>query len=305
MSERTPIKNILVVEDEKLSAEVVQELLQTHFPEAGVHTAADGIDALEVLERNGIDLLITDLCMPRLDGLGLLSELEERKMTLPAIVMTAFGRSDIEASVRHLGGSYFFEKPIDLDLLVAAVHHLLFPQQEPQSDLERKVADFMAANQPNQDKDTQPVQLLTRDLVLSWDESENVSGKTHPKEKTMADVKESLNAAMSIDGALGVALVDYNSGMCLGYQGGGPQLNMEIAAAGNTAVVRAKMKVMKDLGLKDGIEDMLITLGRQYHIIRPLQKSPNLFLYLATDREKSNLAMARHKLNEIEENLRV
>lgn len=152
MSERTPTKNILVVEDEKLSAEVVQELLQTHFPEAGVHTAADGIDALEVLERSGIDLLITDLCMPRLDGLGLLSELEERKMTLPAIVMTAFGRSDIEASVRHLGGSYFFEKPIDLDLLVAAVHHLLFPQQEPQCDLERKVADFMAANQPNQEE---------------------------------------------------------------------------------------------------------------------------------------------------------
>ena len=121
----------------------------------------------------------------------------------------------------------------------------------------------------------------------------------------MADVKESLNAAMAIDGAIGVALVDYTSGMCLGMAGGGPQLNMEVAAAGNTAVVRAKMKVMKDLGLKDQIEDILITLGRQYHLIRPLRRSPNLFLYLATDRDRSNLALSRHKLNEIEDNLTV
>ena len=50
---------------------------------------------------------------------------------------------------------------------------------------------------------------------------------------------------------------------------------------------------------------MLISLGRQYHLIRPLKKAPNLFLYLATDRERSNLALARHKLNEIEESLNV
>jgi hypothetical protein len=118
----------------------------------------------------------------------------------------------------------------------------------------------------------------------------------------MADINESLNAAMAIEGALGGALVDYTSGMCLGTAGGS-QVNMEIAAAGNTAVVRAKMQVMKDLGLKDQIEDILITLGRQYHLFRPLRRAPNLFLYLATDRDRSNLALSRHKLNEIEEKL--
>ncbi len=121
----------------------------------------------------------------------------------------------------------------------------------------------------------------------------------------MADVKDSLNAAMAIDGAIGAALVDYGSGMCLGIAGGNGNLNMEIAAAGNTAVVRSEMKVMKDLGIKDAIEDILISLGRQYHILRPLRKAPNLFLYLATDRERSNLALARHKLNDIEDNLEV
>jgi len=119
----------------------------------------------------------------------------------------------------------------------------------------------------------------------------------------MADAKESLEEAMKIDGAIGAALVDVKSGMCLGTSGGGKDLNLEVAAAGNTEVVRAKMKVMNSLGLKDKIEDVLITLGGQYHLIRMLKSAGNLFMYLALDREKSNLAMARHKLGSIEEAL--
>lgn len=125
------------------------------------------------------------------------------------------------------------------------------------------------------------------------------------KEPIMANIRESLEEAMRIDGAIAVALVDFNSGMCLGAAGGNAQFNIEMAAAGNTAVVRAKMKVMKDLGLKDTVEDILITLGKQYHLLRPLTKAPNLFMYLATDRDKSNLALARHRLTAIEEALQV
>ena len=119
----------------------------------------------------------------------------------------------------------------------------------------------------------------------------------------MSNVKESLQAAMSIEGAIGIALVDHASGMSLGQAGGGELLNLDIAAAGNTSVVQAKMRVMGELGLDDSIEDILITLGSQYHLIRPLAKEPNLFLYLALKRGQANLAMARHKLSSIEQNL--
>ncbi len=119
----------------------------------------------------------------------------------------------------------------------------------------------------------------------------------------MADAKESLEEAMNIDGAIGAALVDIKSGMCLGTAGGGKRLNLDVAAAGNTEVVRSKMKVMKSLGLDEKIEDILITLDSQYHLIRMLHGVGNLFMYLAIDREKSNLAMARHKLGTIEANL--
>ena len=56
--------------------------------------------------------------------------------------------------------------------------------------------------------------------------------------------------------------------MSLGTSGGGDWLNLEIAAAGNTEVVRSKLRVMQTLGLNDTIEDILITLHRQYHLIR-------------------------------------
>jgi hypothetical protein len=119
------------------------------------------------------------------------------------------------------------------------------------------------------------------------------------------NIETALKEAMSIDGALGVALVDWDSGMSLGSLGGGKYLDLEVAAAGNTEVVRAKMRTMESLRLNDTIEDILITLSKQYHLIRLLKTSQEhgLFLYLALDRTKSNLAMARHNLKQIEADL--
>ncbi|KAB1985941.1 MULTISPECIES: hypothetical protein [Streptomyces] len=124
----------------------------------------------------------------------------------------------------------------------------------------------------------------------------------------MANVEISLKETMtSIEGALGVALVDYTSGMALGTLGGGKDLDLNVAAAGNTDVVRAKVRTMEHLGLKSKIEDVLITLSSQYHLIRPLtgRDGNGLFLYLVLNKTTSNLAMARHQLARIEAELEV
>ena len=117
----------------------------------------------------------------------------------------------------------------------------------------------------------------------------------------MGNLAQSLEDLLQIDGALAVAVVDSNSGMVLGKAGGG--IDLDVAAAGNTEVVRAKMKTMKSLGLKDAIEDILITLTKQYHIIRPMAERPGVFIYLVLDKAKSSLALARLKTAEIESSL--
>ena len=117
------------------------------------------------------------------------------------------------------------------------------------------------------------------------------------------NIEAALKEAMNIDGALGASLVDWESGMSLGAVGGGKYLDLDIAAAGNTEVIRAKMRTMESLRLDDTIEDILITLAKQYHLIRLLKSSRSeqgLFLYLVLDRQKANLALARHNLKRIE-----
>jgi hypothetical protein len=126
------------------------------------------------------------------------------------------------------------------------------------------------------------------------------------KDYTVTNVDTLLKEAMQIDGAIGVALVDYTSGMTLGQSGGG-SLNMDVAAAGNTEVVRAKLRTMEALGLREGIEDILITLDTQYHIIRLIssQSGIGLFLYMALDKKRANLAMARHRLTNLERQIEI
>lgn len=116
----------------------------------------------------------------------------------------------------------------------------------------------------------------------------------------MADIKTSLAKAMRVDGALGVALVDFATGLSLGTAGN-PGFDLELAAAGNVEVVRAKKNIRDKLGLKDRIEDILITLTGQYHLIRMVGTTS--FIYLVLDRTKSNLALARKELEGIDKNL--
>jgi len=118
----------------------------------------------------------------------------------------------------------------------------------------------------------------------------------------MNNVQKSLQELQSsLPGFLGAALVDHASGMALGTHGTG--LDLEVAAAGNTEVVRAKLRVMEQLEIDGAIEDILITLDEQLHLIRPIGDS--LFMYVALDKKQGNLGMARHVMSRVAQSVRI
>ena len=114
--------------------------------------------------------------------------------------------------------------------------------------------------------------------------------------------KFDLTPITTIDGFVAAALVDSDSGLMMAGTTG-TNINLEVAAAGNSEVIKAKRRVAGALKLNDEIEDILITLGKQYHMLRPLERNQKLFLYVVLDRGRANLAMARHELKSFEQQL--
>jgi hypothetical protein len=78
---------------------------------------------------------------------------------------------------------------------------------------------------------------------------------------------------------------------------------MELAGAGNTEVVRSKKNIIHDLGLDEEIEDVLISLEKQYHLLRMCDNHDNVFIYLAIDRSEGNLGLARRKIDKVDKKL--
>ncbi|WP_315985326.1 MULTISPECIES: hypothetical protein [Microbacterium] len=129
---------------------------------------------------------------------------------------------------------------------------------------------------------------------------------TIEEQYNMSSLDDALQQLLAIEGATGAAIVDYGSGMALA-QGGNPSFDLGIAAAGNSNVVRAKLATMRDLGITDEIDDILITLSSQYHLINVLNTTgaSGLFIYLVLNSASANLALARHKLKGIAAQIQV
>ncbi len=110
---------VLVVDDEANARDALAELLS----EDGyvTETAADGREALEKIERFGPDVVLTDLKMPHLDGLGLLNAAKRNYPHVAFIVMTAFGSIDTAVEAIRLGAETYLTKPLEMDAVSALV----------------------------------------------------------------------------------------------------------------------------------------------------------------------------------------
>ena len=118
-------KSVLLVEDNPVNQIIVGDYLRS----VGFHvlTAENGADALAVLAHENVDLVLTDLSMPVLDGAGMVREIRRQGMDLPVVALTGATEPEVRLSCSHAGMTAYLTKPLDLDHaihdLVAALSH--------------------------------------------------------------------------------------------------------------------------------------------------------------------------------------
>ncbi len=112
---------VLVVDDEPDALELLAACLESRG--CDVKTACDGEEALDVLRGGDVGLVISDIMMPRMDGLALCDQMrtEPRLRSIPVVLVSAlFGRGPQDVTTEQIVGA--FGKPVDLDALLAMVH---------------------------------------------------------------------------------------------------------------------------------------------------------------------------------------
>src|SRR5581483_10870932 len=116
----------LVCDDDADVRDAVREALLAAFPQASVHVARSGVEALSLLQTQPISLLITDFRMPEMDGLALIRHLRRKQSRLPVILMTAYANPELEEEARfELKVEKFLRKPFRFDSLIDEVRRVL------------------------------------------------------------------------------------------------------------------------------------------------------------------------------------
>ncbi|MEO8938604.1 MAG: sigma-54 dependent transcriptional regulator [Burkholderiaceae bacterium] len=148
-------QQILVVDDEPRMRRVLEIMLQKLGH--AVFVASDGREALDVFQANAIDLVITDLRMPHIDGLELLSALRAQTSDVPVIVITAHGTVETAVAAMKLGATDYVLRPFDIETVEMAVSRVLKGKAtERQNEFLREERDrgwdaFIGTSQPMRD----------------------------------------------------------------------------------------------------------------------------------------------------------
>lgn len=119
------MNTILMVDDENPFLLSLKDGLSAHNDQLNILLANDGQAALDIMQKNDIDLLVTDLKLPVMDGFQLLAQVSQNNPYMPVIVMTAFGTPDIEERLSHLNALHYLEKPLDFDILAQTIDSAL------------------------------------------------------------------------------------------------------------------------------------------------------------------------------------
>jgi CheY-like chemotaxis protein len=346
--------SILIVDDEDLFRESLIEAAGLHDPSWTLYGAEHGAAALDILDRSPIDLLVTDLRMPVMDGFELLAAVSERPQLPHIFVVSAHMTPESRGKLARLGSLACISKPVDVPKLLSyftkalgtrrsAVDGLTLSGFAQLLEIERKTcllrawrgartADLLFRKGELVDASLDDLRGLAAAMeVLTWSrahlevlpsiednfsrtieeplswlllESARLLDERHaaPGTPTKQRRQEAPATARTepAPNALQLALQ-----AIMHLDGGAPDLDVEVAAAANATFVRAKRAVLEQLGLDDRLEDIVVILTSQIHVIRPLPRHDSAFLYVAFDRSGTTLALAQLGLRALEAQLEV
>jgi CheY-like chemotaxis protein len=367
------MKTVLVVDDEPSVRLALAAGLTDRRRGVKVATAANGLEAIAVLESERVDLVLTDLRMPEMDGFELLAHLRRHFASLPVVVMTALGGS--ETATRLDGAVECFTKPFNVLALKAKIGELLaqrvkgrvenitLPSFLQLLELERKTCTLAITSLGRagalffrggrlvgavtgelsgqaaaleivtwEDTDIEisdacpPVEpeigaglsyLLMEGMRLQ-DERENgeapptaspppAAGESRPARRrrpkldVLGPLAEALKRGRAIKGALGLVLVDTETGAVAESAGFAERMELgaEMAAA-VAGLLREQRRAVRRTGGAEALEEILLTTSDRYYMARGLGAGEEYFLLLVLDRHQGNLARAQLDLVSIE-----
>lgn len=141
-------------------------------------------------------------------------------------------------------------------------------------------------------------------LLAAWDRQQApVDQSADPAAIDARNVARQLRMLTMTDGVLGSALADANDGDLLGGESRSPDVDLARAAAALAPVLRAHRKAHEDMGFPGSVEEFTVAAGNCYHVVRPLLRRPNQFLFARLERTHANLALLKFKLAEAERSL--
>lgn len=119
------MKKVLIVDDDSVSRGLLSRVMKPYAKDFEILTAKNGEEAANMMTEAAIDLIITDLQMPVMDGFQLLEYIDQNYPGTPVFLMTAFGSSETEQKAYSLGAFKYFEKPLNMDILTDAIFEQL------------------------------------------------------------------------------------------------------------------------------------------------------------------------------------
>jgi CheY-like chemotaxis protein len=382
------MKKILIVDDEPAVLFALSEALADRRRGVKVATATNGNEAVAILESEKVDLVVTDLRMPEMDGFELMAWLRRSFPHLPVIVMTAY----VAESARLGVGLDILEKPFDLGILKKKTSDMLRQSVKGRVEnislssflqlleIERKTCTLSVtsgehagrlyfrggtlvgaqlAGDPSEGLTDQAAALE----IVTWEHAdieiadgcpalgeelegglrfllmegmrlkdERERNAPHPPgiaqetddaieallspdtgafvrpsfaepAERAGTIQDALERGRAVEGSLATLLVETASGNLVAAAIGAKGVDLEVAARATSELVRQKPRVEETIGLKDAVEELLLTSARRYYLIRPVGSEDRMFLLLVLDRSKANLTAAQEELAAMEREL--